>query len=55
MYIPWKYSQEQAETRDASRDGNFYTPSITVNAAETFESRVTDFLKGQVDEAIYQN
>lgn len=53
MYVPWKYSQEQATIRDASRDGNFCTPSITVNAAETFESHVTNFLKEQVDEVIY--
>eukprot|EP00268_Persea_americana_P026628 TRINITY_DN2608_c0_g1_i2.p1 TRINITY_DN2608_c0_g1~~TRINITY_DN2608_c0_g1_i2.p1 ORF type:complete len:2201 (+),score=389.42 TRINITY_DN2608_c0_g1_i2:181-6783(+) len=49
MYVPWKYSQEQAAIRDASRDGNLCTPSITVNAAETFESRVTNFLKEQID------
>lgn len=48
MYIPWKFSQEQAAIRDASRDDNFCTPSITVTAAETFESRITEFLKEQI-------
>ncbi|XP_058067456.1 DNA polymerase epsilon catalytic subunit A-like isoform X2 [Magnolia sinica] len=48
MYIPWKYAQEQAAIRDASREGNFCTQSITVTAAEAFESRVTEFLKEQI-------
>ncbi|XP_077235840.1 DNA polymerase epsilon catalytic subunit A-like [Tasmannia lanceolata] len=48
MYMPWKYSQEQAATREALRDGNVCTPSITVTSAETFESRVTEFLKEKI-------
>ncbi|KAL5974611.1 hypothetical protein ACLOJK_031281 [Asimina triloba] len=45
IYEPWKYAQKQAAIRDSSREGSFCTPSITVNAAEAFESRVTEYVK----------
>ncbi|XP_031270603.1 DNA polymerase epsilon catalytic subunit A-like [Pistacia vera] len=48
MYIPWKYAQKQAVSRASLRDGNLCTPSITVAAAETFESHMAEYLKGEI-------
>lgn len=48
LYIPWSYARKQAAIRASVQDGNLCTPSITVAAAETFESHLTEYLKGQV-------
>jgi DNA polymerase epsilon subunit 1 len=48
MFIPWDYAQKQAATREALRDGNSCTPSITIVAAENFESHMVEYIKGQV-------
>ncbi|XP_010242612.1 PREDICTED: DNA polymerase epsilon catalytic subunit A-like [Nelumbo nucifera] len=48
MYKPWKYAQKQAEISAASMGGDLCTPSITIAAAENFESQVTGFLKEQI-------
>ncbi|KAJ6368932.1 hypothetical protein OIU78_001326 [Salix suchowensis] len=48
MFIPWDYAQKQAATREALRDGNSCTPSITVVAAENFESHMVEYIKGQI-------
>lgn len=46
--MPWNYAQNQAAIRASLKDGNSCTPSITIAAAETCESHLTDYLKGQV-------
>ena len=46
--MPWNYAQKQRAIRACLKDGNSCTPSITIAAAETFESHLTDYLKGQV-------
>lgn len=48
LYIPWNYVKKQAAIRASLQDGNSCTPSITVSAAENFESHLTEHLKGQV-------
>ncbi|KAG6779745.1 hypothetical protein POTOM_016140 [Populus tomentosa] len=48
MFIPWDYAQKQAATREALRDGNSCTPSITIVAAENFESHMVEYIKGQI-------
>lgn len=48
LYIPWDYEQKQAAVRTSLQNDSNCTPSITVAAAETFESHMIDFLKGQV-------
>ncbi|KAM5584440.1 DNA polymerase epsilon catalytic subunit A-like [Rosa sericea] len=48
LYIPWNYAQKQSAVRATLQDGSSCTPSITVAAAETLESHMTDFLKGQI-------
>ncbi|KAK2643590.1 hypothetical protein Ddye_025353 [Dipteronia dyeriana] len=48
MYIPWKYAQKQIACRASLQDANSCTPSITVNAAETFESHLVEHLKGEI-------
>ncbi|XP_034220092.1 DNA polymerase epsilon catalytic subunit A-like isoform X4 [Prunus dulcis] len=48
LYIPWDYEQKQAAVRTSLQNDSNCTPSITVAAAETFESHMIDFLKGQI-------
>lgn len=48
MFIPWDYAQKQSATREALRNGNSCTPSITIVAAENFESHMVEYIKGQV-------
>ncbi|KAF3455292.1 hypothetical protein FNV43_RR05740 [Rhamnella rubrinervis] len=48
LYMPWNYAQKQAAIRASLKDGNSCTPSITIAAAETFESHLTEYLKGQI-------
>ncbi|KAJ7947962.1 DNA polymerase epsilon catalytic subunit [Quillaja saponaria] len=48
MYMPWNYAQKQAANRASLQDDDSCTPSITVAAAETFESHMTEYLKGQI-------
>ncbi|KAL5555227.1 hypothetical protein UlMin_037463 [Ulmus minor] len=48
LYMPWNHAQKQAAARASLLDGNSCTPSITVAAAETFESHLTDYLKEQI-------
>ncbi|KAH7561208.1 hypothetical protein JRO89_XS10G0191200 [Xanthoceras sorbifolium] len=48
MYIPWKYAQKQAACRATLQDANSCTPSITVAAAETFESHLVEYLKEEI-------
>ncbi|PIA58925.1 hypothetical protein AQUCO_00400052v1 [Aquilegia coerulea] len=48
MLKPWQYAQELAARTASSKDGTLCTPSITTAAAETFESRVTEYLKDQI-------
>ncbi|XAR60114.1 DNA-directed DNA polymerase [Bertholletia excelsa] len=45
VYKPWKRACDE---KAAMRDGNLCTPSITAVAAETFESHMTEYLKGQI-------
>lgn len=45
MYLPWK---EQAAKRESMRDGSLCTPSITAATAETFESQMAEYIRGQV-------
>ncbi|KAL6967066.1 DNA-directed DNA polymerase [Sarracenia purpurea var. burkii] len=48
MYIPWKYTREQAAIRTSMKDGDLCTPSITAADAETFESHMTEYLREQI-------
>ncbi|XP_048444807.1 DNA polymerase epsilon catalytic subunit A isoform X2 [Pyrus x bretschneideri] len=48
LYIPWDYAQKQAAVRTSLQNDSICTPSITVADAETFESHMIDFLKGQI-------
>ncbi|KAM7522501.1 hypothetical protein LguiA_012403 [Lonicera macranthoides] len=48
MYLPWKFTLEQFAMRASMREGNLCTPSITAGAAETFDSRVSEYLKEQI-------
>ena len=48
MFIPWDYAQKQSVGRGSLGDGIQCTPSITIAAAETFESHLVEYLKGQV-------
>ncbi|KAJ4724769.1 DNA polymerase epsilon catalytic subunit [Melia azedarach] len=48
MYIPWKYARKQAASRASLQEGSSCTPSITVAAAETFESHIVQYLKGEI-------
>ncbi|PON38200.1 DNA-directed DNA polymerase [Parasponia andersonii] len=48
LYIPWNYAKKQAANRASLQDGISCTPSITVSAAENFESHLTEYLKGQI-------
>ncbi|KAA8544223.1 hypothetical protein F0562_022235 [Nyssa sinensis] len=48
IYIPWKYTQDQAAIRASLRDGNLCTPSITGAAAETFELHMTEYLREKI-------
>ncbi|XP_059627348.1 DNA polymerase epsilon catalytic subunit A-like [Cornus florida] len=48
MYIPWKYTQNQAAIRASLNDDNLCTPSITAAAAETFEKHMTEHLREQI-------
>lgn len=48
LYVPWDYEQKQAAVRTSLQNDSNCTPSITVAAAETFESHMIDFLKEQV-------
>ncbi|KAL5717104.1 DNA-directed DNA polymerase [Ranunculus cassubicifolius] len=45
MLKPWQYSQEQAAKRASFTQS---TPSITTGLAETFNSRITEYLKGEI-------
>lgn len=48
LYIPWNYATKQAAARASLHREDTCTPSITVVAAESFESLVTENLKEQV-------
>ncbi|XP_050220537.1 DNA polymerase epsilon catalytic subunit A-like isoform X2 [Mercurialis annua] len=48
MFIPWEHAQKQAANRASLQEISSCTPSITVSAAETFESHMVDYLKGQI-------
>ncbi|XP_062083133.1 DNA polymerase epsilon catalytic subunit A-like isoform X2 [Humulus lupulus] len=48
LYIPWNYAKKQAAIRASLQDGSSSTPSITISAAENFESHLTEHLKGQI-------
>ncbi|KAM7276901.1 hypothetical protein ACFE04_018767 [Oxalis oulophora] len=48
MLKPLEYAKEQATIRTSYIDGNSCTPSITVAAAEGFESLMVDYLKGLI-------
>ncbi|KAJ4832189.1 DNA polymerase epsilon catalytic subunit A [Turnera subulata] len=48
MFIPWDYAQKQAALKASSESGNLCTPSVTVAAAETFESHMVGYLKEQI-------
>ncbi|KAM1255671.1 hypothetical protein ACFX1Q_029918 [Malus domestica] len=48
LYIPWDYAQKQAAVRTSLQSDSICTPSINVADAETFESHMIDFLKGQI-------
>ncbi|KAI9071851.1 hypothetical protein K1719_046191 [Acacia pycnantha] len=52
MYIPWNYAQRQAAIPVSSQDGDSCTPSITIGAAEKFESHVTEYIK-RADELLF--
>lgn len=45
IYLPWK---EQVVRRESMRNGSLCTPSITAATAETFESQMSDYIRGQV-------
>lgn len=48
MFIPWDYAQKQAANRASLQNVSSCTPSITIAAAETFESHLVEYLRGQV-------
>lgn len=48
MYNPWKYAKEQTLARVSLQNGDTCTPSITAAAAESIESEMQEYLKGQV-------
>ncbi|KAE8646908.1 DNA polymerase epsilon catalytic subunit A isoform X1 [Cucumis sativus] len=48
LYIPWDYATKQAAARASLQRDDTCTPSITVLAAESFESHVTEHLKEQL-------
>lgn len=48
MYIPWKHAQKLAASRASLQEGSSCTPSITVAAAENFESHIVQYVKGEV-------
>ncbi|XP_020536143.1 DNA polymerase epsilon catalytic subunit A isoform X2 [Jatropha curcas] len=48
MFIPWDYAQKQDAKRASLQDVSSCTPSITIAAAETFESHLVEHLKGQI-------
>lgn len=48
MYIPWNYARIEAANRASARNGDSCTPSINISAAEAFESKITEYIKGQV-------
>ncbi|KAK4492254.1 hypothetical protein RD792_003057 [Penstemon davidsonii] len=47
LYLPWKYAQEEAASRESAM-GDLCTPSITTSTAEILESQMTDFLKKKI-------
>ncbi|XP_057988015.1 DNA polymerase epsilon catalytic subunit A isoform X2 [Hevea brasiliensis] len=48
MFIPWDYAQKQAANRASLQNVSLCTPSITIAAAETFESHLVEYLRGQI-------
>lgn len=48
MYIPWEHTKAQAANRASLQEPDSCTPSVTVAAAEAFESRLVEYLKGKV-------
>lgn len=48
LYIPWNYATKQAAAKASLQHGDSCTPSITIVAAESFESHMTEHLKEQV-------
>ncbi|OWM73679.1 hypothetical protein CDL15_Pgr026779 [Punica granatum] len=48
IQIPWAYVQKEAANRSSSTDGDFCTPSITISAAEMFESCVVAYLREKI-------
>ncbi|GAY59808.1 hypothetical protein CUMW_197330 [Citrus unshiu] len=48
MYIPWKHAQKLAASRASLQEGSSCTPSITVAAAENFESHIVQYVKGEI-------
>ncbi|OAY51429.1 DNA polymerase epsilon catalytic subunit A [Manihot esculenta] len=48
MFIPWDYAQKQAANRASLQNVSSCTPSITIAAAETFESHLVEYLRGQI-------
>nr|GMD12608.1 DNA polymerase epsilon catalytic subunit A-like [Ipomoea batatas] len=48
MYLPWRYSQEQAAERASAKNGDLCTPSITAALAETFDLQMAEYLKKKI-------
>ncbi|KAJ8768060.1 hypothetical protein K2173_021000 [Erythroxylum novogranatense] len=48
MFIPWDFAEKQSAIRACLQDGNSCTPSITIVAAESFESQIVEYVKEQI-------
>ncbi|CAN1252331.1 DNA polymerase epsilon catalytic subunit A [Linum perenne] len=48
LFIPWDYARKQAAARASLQDATSSTPSISIAAAESMESRMTEYLREKV-------
>ncbi|CAI0398250.1 unnamed protein product [Linum tenue] len=48
MFIPWDYARKRAATRASLQDSTSSTPSISIAAAESFESLLAEHLRDKI-------
>ncbi|GJY19845.1 DNA polymerase epsilon catalytic subunit A [Tanacetum coccineum] len=48
MHRPWTFARDQVRKREKIRDDDSCTPSITVAAAEIYESSMTEYLSEEI-------
>lgn len=52
LFMPWNHAQKLAASKASSDAGDLCTPSITIAAANNFESCMVEYLREQVQEPL---